>query len=136
MQGVSPVNLGQLSQVKEKEEVTTDSELVKEDDSSPDENRVTHHVNGAILDDSKTTNLYPESEIIQNGVVVEIVEGHDTEVTESEDGALKVGDDEQEEELEDMKRKRWSFPPILDDFDLMTTEKDPAELEDIFADQR
>jgi hypothetical protein len=31
---------------------------------------------------------------------------------------------------------RWSFPPVLEDFDLMETEADPADLEQIFADER
>ncbi len=33
-------------------------------------------------------------------------------------------------------RKRWSFPPVLDQFDLMETDTDPAELENIFTDER
>ena len=32
--------------------------------------------------------------------------------------------------------KRWSFPPVLDQFDLMDTETDPTELEAIFTDER
>ena len=34
------------------------------------------------------------------------------------------------------EKARWSFPPVLEDFDLMETEADPAELEQIFADER
>lgn len=34
------------------------------------------------------------------------------------------------------KKARWSFPPQLEDFDLMETDADPAELEQIFADER
>lgn len=32
--------------------------------------------------------------------------------------------------------KRWSFPPVLDDFNLMESDVDPTELERIFADER
>ena len=32
--------------------------------------------------------------------------------------------------------RRWSFPPVLDQFDLMETDTDPSELEDIFNDER
>ena len=32
--------------------------------------------------------------------------------------------------------KRWSFPPLLEDFDLMNSDMDPAELEQLFADDR
>ncbi len=32
--------------------------------------------------------------------------------------------------------QRWSFPPVLDQFDLMDTETDPTELEAIFTDER
>ena len=34
------------------------------------------------------------------------------------------------------EKARWSFPPVLEDFDLMETEADPADLEQIFADER
>lgn len=33
-------------------------------------------------------------------------------------------------------RFRWSFPPELEEFDLMESETDPSELEQIFADDR
>ena len=33
-------------------------------------------------------------------------------------------------------KKRWSFPPELEDFDLMSSDVDPAELEQMFADDR
>lgn len=32
--------------------------------------------------------------------------------------------------------KRWSFPPVLDDFNLMESDVDPTDLEAIFADDR
>lgn len=31
---------------------------------------------------------------------------------------------------------RWSFPPVLEEFNLMETETGPSELEDIFSDNR
>ena len=34
------------------------------------------------------------------------------------------------------KKGRWSFPPQLEDFDLMSTDIDPAELELMFSDDR
>lgn len=30
----------------------------------------------------------------------------------------------------------WKFPPVLEDFDLMESDVDPSELEEIFADER
>lgn len=46
-------------------------------------------------------------------------------------------EEEQEEEVEQCEvPQRWSFPPVLEDFDLMSTDVDPSQLEDIFADSR
>lgn len=41
---------------------------------------------------------------------------------------------EGEEETESMPA--WSFPPVLEDFDLIESDIDPSELEAIFADKR
>ena len=46
-----------------------------------------------------------------------------------------------ENEVEEAKGEnkaegRWSFPPVLEEFNLMDSETDPAELEVIFADER
>ena len=73
----------------------------------------------------ETKKQVEEPHSIQNGVV-EIVD------------ANKGQEEEREEELEDGQdeKKRWSFPPLLEEFDLMTTDKDPVELEDIFSDER
>ena len=35
-----------------------------------------------------------------------------------------------------LEKSRWSFPPELDDFDLMESDADPTELEQMFADDR
>ena len=37
---------------------------------------------------------------------------------------------------EEVRKKRWSFPPVLDDFNLMESDVDPADLEAIFTDDR
>ena len=33
-------------------------------------------------------------------------------------------------------RKRWNFPPQLEDFDLMNSDMDPVDLEQTFEDNR
>ena len=62
--------------------------------------------------------------IVENGY-------HDNEPVvgngvETEDGVGEGG----------AETKRWSFPPVLDDFNLMESDVDPTELERIFADER
>lgn len=68
-----------------------------------------------------------ESETIplQNGTWTEPESHVDSEAP---DGL--VGLEEEEDHC------RWSFPPVLDEFDLMETDKDPSELEDMFSDDR
>lgn len=39
-------------------------------------------------------------------------------------------------EEEGVGSKRWSFPPVLDDFNLMESDVDPTDLEAIFSDDR
>ena len=43
-------------------------------------------------------------------------------------------DDEQVDQIE--IQHHWSFPPNLDEFNLMDSEVDPAELEAMFTDSR
>lgn len=51
-------------------------------------------------------------------------------------------EEEREEELEeegkggDNTPVSWSFPPLLEEFDLITSDVDPCQLEEIFADDR
>ena len=35
-----------------------------------------------------------------------------------------------------LEKSRWSFPPELEEFDLMESDADPTELEQMFADDR
>ena len=80
------------------------------------------------LHDSKPemTIELPESDQVpcQNGTLIEPDLHLDSDANE----LIEV------EEKEDSRR--WSFPPVLDEFDLMVTDKDPSELEDIFSDDR
>ena len=65
---------------------------------------------------------------MHNGGIVE--NGYHDDDLVAENGvdhkALENGED----------KKRWSFPPVLDDFNLMESDIDPSELEAIFADER
>ena len=53
------------------------------------------------------------------------------EVEEEEEMEVEVEEEEEEE-----SSHRWSFPPVLEDFDLMESDVDPSLLEEIFADER
>ena len=44
--------------------------------------------------------------------------------------------EEEEEEGETDAEQRWNFPPVLEDFDLMSSDVDPTQLEEIFEDKR
>ena len=70
-----------------------------------------------------------ESATVHNGGIVENGYHDDEPVIEN-------GIDHQVFENGEDGKKRWSFPPVLDDFNLMESEVDPAELEAIFADDR
>ena len=50
--------------------------------------------------------------------------------------AIVNGEVVKEEEVGEKEKKRWSFPPEFEDFDLVESDVDPAELEQIFADNR
>ena len=62
-------------------------------------------------------------------------EGADTESHAQQEVATVNGEAVNEGETSG-QRNRWSFPPMLEDFDLMESEVDPADLEQIFADNR
>lgn len=59
--------------------------------------------------------------IVENGYHDNEPNGVEPEVGEGENG---------------VETKRWSFPPVLDDFNLMESDVDPSDLEAIFADDR
>ena len=40
------------------------------------------------------------------------------------------------EEVEEDDQPNWQFPPVLDEFNLIDVDVDPATLEEIFADKR
>ena len=40
------------------------------------------------------------------------------------------------EEVEEDDQPNWQFPPVLDEFNLIDVDVDPAILEEIFADRR
>ena len=74
-----------------------------------------------------------ESAPVHNGGIVENSYHDDDPVVENgvdEDAVVENG------EVESEDKRRWSFPPVLDDFNLMESDADPTDLEAIFADDR
>lgn len=52
-------------------------------------------------------------------------------------GVMTEPDDCQERQEEETDTApRWNFPPVLEDFDLMSSDVDPSQLEEIFEDKR
>ena len=99
------------------------------------------HPSGGSLDHTHEASLVNETEggveevaMVNGGDEVAMVNGGDEvamvngEVDGGESVAMVNGGTH--------KKSRWSFPPELEDFDLMLTEIDPSELEHIFVDDR
>ena len=134
---LSPSTLGPVSQVNKKAESTEKSESAEKSEEGQSEplqekEQVSHHQNGGIAENLDVADAHSDT-AIQNGMV----EHMDSPEEIMENGEIEVEmEEDDEEDVEEMKRKRWSFPPILDEFDLMATEKDPTELEEIFSDER
>ncbi len=50
--------------------------------------------------------------------------------------SLTNGVEDECDDDDDVIPARWVFPPVLEDFDLMESDMDPSQLEEIFADDR
>ena len=55
--------------------------------------------------------------------------------TSSSNGSARSGEDERDLHTNNIDNK-YSFPPVLEDFNLMDCDVDPTELEDLFADEK
>ena len=82
--------------------------------SNKDEDKVVAMVNGEV-------DGVEEVAMVNGGKEVAVVNG-------GEEVAMVNGDAP--------NKSRWSFPPELEDFDLVSTDIDPAELELLFSDDR
>ncbi|XP_064387156.1 PDZ domain-containing protein 2-like isoform X2 [Halichondria panicea] len=114
---------GQIKAPNDEIKEQDDERIVEQVKATNDENEVSDDISNGLLVAEQDTESHdgheslPEvQELLQNGVQLE------------NDEVGVVDDDE--------VCKRWSFPPVLDQFDLMDTETDPTELEAIFTDER
>ena len=76
-----------------------------------------------------------ESAPTHNGGIVENGYHDNSPIVENGISEQEIFENGEEEEFAESKR-RWSFPPVLDDFNLMESEADPTDLEAVFADDR
>jgi len=60
--------------------------------------------------------------------------------TSSSNGSARSGEDERDIHINNtqvhVQEEKFSFPPVLEDFNLMDCDVDPTELEDLFADEK
>ncbi|KAL5487294.1 hypothetical protein EMCRGX_G019877 [Ephydatia muelleri] len=78
-------------------------------------------------------------EALEEGPVLALAGEEERALKEDMKGGVeveRVEDDVQEEKEEEEEEKHWSFPPVLEEFNLMDSDVDPCDLEDIFADNR
>ena len=68
-----------------------------------------------------------------NGVEMEVKKGEEDSV---EVGVKEELDGMETHVKEEEEPRKWSFPPVLEEFNLMDSDVDPSELEETFADDR